>query len=102
MDRTAKESVRKEYQLHERDSGSSEVQIALLSSRISELTEHLKTHKKDHSSRRGLIMTGPDHEDCAARRKPSAADQRTALECAASGPRVRRNGFRRGPSVCSV
>jgi small subunit ribosomal protein S15 len=56
MDRTAKESVRKEYQLHERDSGSSEVQIALLSSRISELTEHLKTHKKDHSSRRGLIM----------------------------------------------
>jgi small subunit ribosomal protein S15 len=56
MDRTAKESVRKEYQLHERDSGSSDVQIALLSSRISELTEHLKTHKKDHSSRRGLIM----------------------------------------------
>jgi small subunit ribosomal protein S15 len=41
--------------LHEKDTGSADVQIALLSSRINELTEHLKIHKKDHSSRRGLL-----------------------------------------------
>jgi small subunit ribosomal protein S15 len=41
--------------LHEKDTGSSEVQVALLSERISYLTEHFKTHKKDHHSRRGLI-----------------------------------------------
>ncbi len=40
----------------ENDTGSAEVQIALLSDRISHLTEHLKTHKKDHHSRRGLLM----------------------------------------------
>jgi small subunit ribosomal protein S15 len=41
--------------LHETDTGSADVQIALLTSRINELTEHLKIHKKDHSSRRGLL-----------------------------------------------
>lgn len=45
-----------EYRLHESDTGSPEVQIALLSDRIDHLTEHLKTHKKDHHSRRGLLM----------------------------------------------
>ena len=43
------------YRIHASDTGSPEVQIALLSERISFLTEHLKTHKKDHSSRRGLL-----------------------------------------------
>ena len=43
------------YRVHPSDTGSPEVQIALLSERISYLTEHLKTHKKDHSSRRGLL-----------------------------------------------
>ncbi len=56
MDSITKASIRKEHQLHEMDSGSVEVQVAIISRRISELTEHLKTHKKDHSSRRGLIM----------------------------------------------
>jgi len=42
-------------QIHDRDSGSSEVQIALLTKRITSLTEHFKTHKKDHHSRRGLL-----------------------------------------------
>ncbi len=42
--------------LHETDTGSPEVQVALLTERISHLTEHLKTHKKDHHSRRGLLM----------------------------------------------
>ena len=41
---------------HEKDTGSTEVQIALLTTRITELTEHLRTHKKDHASRRGLLM----------------------------------------------
>jgi small subunit ribosomal protein S15 len=43
------------YRIHPSDTGSPEVQIALLSEKISYLTEHLKTHKKDHSSRRGLL-----------------------------------------------
>jgi len=43
------------YKLHETDTGSPEVQVALLTQRISELTEHFKTHKKDHHSRRGLF-----------------------------------------------
>ncbi|HPD32326.1 MAG TPA: 30S ribosomal protein S15 [Phycisphaerae bacterium] len=50
-----KRQVVTEYRQHERDSGSPEVQVALLTERISELTEHLKTHKNDHSSRRGLL-----------------------------------------------
>jgi small subunit ribosomal protein S15 len=43
------------FRLNPKDVGSSEVQIALLTQRIAELTEHLKTHRKDHSSRRGLL-----------------------------------------------
>ena len=42
--------------LHDSDTGSPEVQIAILTERINELTEHLKSHKKDHHSRRGLLM----------------------------------------------
>lgn len=44
-----------EHRRHDSDTGSAEVQIALLTERITQLTEHLKTHKKDHSSRRGLL-----------------------------------------------
>jgi small subunit ribosomal protein S15 len=44
------------FRLHERDTGSADVQIALLTERINQLTEHLQTNKKDHSSRRGLLM----------------------------------------------
>lgn len=50
-----KQKIIKKYQLHEGDTGSSEVQIAILSAEIDELVEHLKVHAKDHSSRRGLI-----------------------------------------------
>jgi small subunit ribosomal protein S15 len=45
----------KEFQLHEKDTGSADVQVALLTRRIEHLTEHLKTNLKDHSSRRGLL-----------------------------------------------
>ena len=50
-----KSQVVKEYAVHEGDTGSPEVQIALLTARINDLTGHLKTHKKDFSSRRGLL-----------------------------------------------
>ena len=50
-----KSQVIDKYRIHKSDSGSSEVQVALLSRRISQLTEHFKTHQKDHHSRRGLL-----------------------------------------------
>ena len=50
-----KAKLRQEHQLHEKDTGSPQVQIALLTQRINELGEHLKTHSKDFSSRRGLL-----------------------------------------------
>jgi len=55
MSHVDKQSVRQKYQRHESDTGSSDVQIALLTSRIEALSEHLKIHKKDKSSRYGLI-----------------------------------------------
>lgn len=51
----SKKEIIERYKLSENDTGSSEVQIALLSSRIKYLTEHFKVHKKDHHSRRGLL-----------------------------------------------
>jgi small subunit ribosomal protein S15 len=51
----AKKEVIDRFKIHENDTGSSEVQIALLSNRIDYLTDHFKTHKKDHHSRRGLL-----------------------------------------------
>ena len=50
-----KQEIIKEYAVHEGDTGSPEVQIAVLTARIQYLTEHLKEHKKDHHSRRGLL-----------------------------------------------
>jgi small subunit ribosomal protein S15 len=50
-----KESIVTEFRVHEADTGSPQVQIALLSKRINELTEHFKLHKKDNHSRRGLL-----------------------------------------------
>lgn len=51
-----KKGLIEEYKLHETDTGSPEVQIGLLTHRIQYLTEHMKVHKKDHHSRRGLLM----------------------------------------------
>ena len=51
-----KDQVISKHKKHDNDSGSPEVQIALLTERINHLTEHLRTHKKDHHSRRGLLM----------------------------------------------
>lgn len=56
MDAIRKQEIIKEHGRHEGDTGSPEVQIALLTERINSLTGHLKMHKKDHHSRRGLLM----------------------------------------------
>ena len=56
MDTAVKATIRKEYQQHEKDTGSVEVQVALLTKQISDLTSHLQSHKGDHNSRRGLIV----------------------------------------------
>ena len=56
MDKARKLEIIKQYGRKEGDTGSPEVQIALLTERINELTGHLKVHKKDHHSRRGLLM----------------------------------------------
>ena len=50
-----KQNIIGDFETHEGDTGSPEVQIALLTNKINELTEHLKTHRKDHASRRGLL-----------------------------------------------
>lgn len=55
MENVAKAAIKKEYQTHGSDTGSVDVQVALLSQRIKDLTGHLQSHSKDHSSRRGLI-----------------------------------------------
>ncbi|MGL4991091.1 MAG: 30S ribosomal protein S15 [Sarcina sp.] len=56
MDKARKQELMAKYGRHEGDTGSPEVQIALLTERINSLTDHLRTHKKDHHSRRGLLM----------------------------------------------
>ena len=56
MTKEIKQEIINTYKLHEGDTGSPEVQIAILTYRINHLTEHLKTHKKDHHSRRGLLQ----------------------------------------------
>ena len=55
LDKKRKESIIKKFRVHENDSGSAEVQIAILNEEIKDLAEHLKSHKKDFSSRRGLL-----------------------------------------------
>ncbi|APM38801.1 MULTISPECIES: 30S ribosomal protein S15 [Clostridium] len=56
MEKAVKQEIMEKYARHEGDTGSPEVQIALLTTRINHLNEHLKIHKKDHHSRRGLLM----------------------------------------------
>jgi small subunit ribosomal protein S15 len=55
LEKQAKQEIISEYKLHEGDTGSPEVQIAILTHRINSVNEHLKAHKKDHHSRRGLL-----------------------------------------------
>ena len=55
FDKLKKHEIIEKYKLHDSDTGSAEVQIAILTERINYLTDHLRTHKKDHHSRRGLL-----------------------------------------------
>ncbi|MGB0581469.1 MAG: 30S ribosomal protein S15 [Limisphaerales bacterium] len=55
MEAATKSKLVEEFRVHEKDTGSADVQIAILTERINEITDHLKEHKKDHSSRRGLL-----------------------------------------------
>jgi len=55
LDKPVKESIVREYQIQEKDSGSTEVQVAILTARINSLTQHLRIHKHDESTRRGLL-----------------------------------------------
>ncbi len=55
LDKSTKEEITKKFQLHEKDTGSADVQIAILTERIAEVTEHLKLAPKDHSSRLALL-----------------------------------------------
>jgi small subunit ribosomal protein S15 len=55
LDEETKQRIAKEYQVHEKDTGSTEVQVAVLTERIKQVTDHLRTHKKDDHSRRGLV-----------------------------------------------
>lgn len=68
----------KAYQLHEGDTGSADVQVAILTHRIAHLTQHLNTHRKDHASRRGLLKMVAQRRkllDYLAEREPSRYDK---------------------------
>ncbi|NLM45869.1 MAG: 30S ribosomal protein S15 [Firmicutes bacterium] len=81
MDTTRKQDVISQFRLHEKDTGSPEVQIALLTERINYLTEHLKVHKKDHHSRRGLLkMVGKRRGLLNYLKKTDAERYRNILE----------------------
>jgi small subunit ribosomal protein S15 len=56
MDKEKKNATVSQFKIHEKDSGSTEVQVALLTAQINQMTEHLKTHEHDHHSRRGLLQ----------------------------------------------
>ena len=76
-----KSTIIEEYKTHEGDTGSPEVQIALLSKRITQLTEHLREHKHDESSRRGLLrLVGQRRRLLAYVRKNNIARYRTITE----------------------
>lgn len=78
---TKKNEIIEKHKLHEGDTGSPEVQIALLSERIRYLTEHFKTHKKDHHSRRGLLkLVGQRRRLLAYLRNNDVARYRNIVE----------------------
>ena len=76
-----KTAIMQEYAIHEGDTGSPEVQIAVLTKRIKDLTEHLKVHKKDHHSNRGLLkMVGHRHNLLAYLKKTDINRYRALIE----------------------
>ena len=76
-----RKKIIEEFRLHDKDAGSSDVQIAILTKRIQELTEHLKAHKKDHHSRRGLlIMVSKRNKHLAYLRKTDFERYKSLIE----------------------
>jgi len=76
-----KESLIQQYHIHPSDTGSPEVQIALLTTRIAQLTEHLRTHKHDEHSRRGLLkMVGQRRQQLTYLKKKDAERYRAIVE----------------------
>jgi len=81
FDPATKKAIIDEFKRHENDTGSPEVQIALLTNRIAHMTEHLKVHKKDHHSRRGLLkMVGQRRTLLNYLRKESPERYRAIVE----------------------
>ena len=81
LDAATKKQIMAEYATKEGDTGSPEVQIAMLTKRISDLTEHLKTHKHDHHSRRGLLLlVGQRRRQLQYLVKTDIARDRTIIE----------------------
>jgi small subunit ribosomal protein S15 len=74
-DKVHKQTIITDYRLHDNDTGSPEVQIALLSTRINYLTEHFKIHKKDHHSRRGLLKLVSERRKLLDYLKTSSKDR---------------------------
>ena len=74
-DKVHKQTIINDYRLHDRDTGSPEVQIALLSTRINYLTEHFKIHTKDHHSRRGLLKLVSERRKLLDYLKTSSKDR---------------------------
>ena len=74
-----KQQIIKEYQLKEGDTGSPEVQVAILTYRINDLNEHLKVHKKDHHSRRGLLKIVGQRRNMLAYLKENDLERYRAL-----------------------
>ena len=74
-----KQQIIKDYQLKEGDTGSPEVQIAILTYRINDLNEHLKIHKKDHHSRRGLLKMVGQRRNMLAYQKKNDLERYRAL-----------------------
>jgi len=76
-----KTNIIQQFQVHEKDTGSPEVQVALLTERINQLTEHLKVHAHDHHSRRGLLMmVGQRRRHLAYLSKKDMARYRAVIE----------------------
>lgn len=81
MTKERKQEIINEYKRDEADTGSAEVQVALLTERINELTEHLKVHKKDNHSRRGLLkMVGQRRNMLSYLERKDAERYRTLIE----------------------
>ena len=80
MEKDKKKAILKDFQVHEEDTGSPEVQIALLTERINRLTEHLRVHRHDEHTRRGLIkLVGQRHRHLAYLSRLDAQRYRTLI-----------------------